>query len=515
MTVSGKIGGGLGLLIFLLLAVHSYHVTRLRRLAEASRDLQAVQFEAALVAIEQLRLVDELEDSTQKLFVTLDPRYLAWEERLRGGFVKTLAKLRRLALSEGEAEAVRQLGQNWDLLPEPTLPSAEEAAPVVREGRRAEPPTLTERRGQLSRLREHVEGVLKANRGEVARKVERSRRASQEAQQISWWVALTAPVLTLAIGLWTIRSIRLPLSRLLYGTRAVAGGEREIQLEPGRDDEFAEVARAFNTMVHRLGELDRLKRDFLAQVSHDLKSPLAAMQETDKLLLEEIAGPLEPKQRRMIELHLVNARRLSAMISNLLDLARLEAGVVEYDRKTHDFNDLVHFVLAEVEPRLRERALALQVSLPEEPLLVSCDGDRILQVIENLVDNAIKFSPRGASLAVRLSHEPGLPEQLPEQLREEVAGDEAQSSALLEVADRGPGVPDDAKERIFEKFQQIESGGPRAKGGVGLGLAICREITQAHRGAVWVADLPGGGSIFYLLLPALAPVPSALIDRGA
>ena len=156
-------------------------------------------------------------------------------------------------------------------------------------------------------------------------------------------------------------------------------------------------------------------------------------------------------------------------------------------------------MLAEFEVQAREKELRTEVSLPEFPLFVKCDQDRILQVIGNLLVNALKFSQRGATIGVRASAIKGIPEHVPEFWREELEGSK-EGFALLSVSDTGPGVPDPHKEKVFQKFHQIKHGKKIAGQGVGLGLAISKIIVEAHRGAIWVEDNPGGGSIFNLLL---------------
>ena len=190
------------------------------------------------------------------------------------------------------------------------------------------------------------------------------------------------------------------------------------------------------------------------------------------------------------------------MISNLLDVSRMEAGVMEYEIKHQDLVPLVRTAIAEIEAQALERQIQIRVTLPERPLLVECDGDRIVQVILNLVGNAVKFSPKEGVIEVQLRAIPEVPEKMPERWRRLITGQgKGGDYGLLMVADSGPGVPDSHKEKIFEKFHQVKHGKKIAGQGVGLGLAICRTIVHAHRGALWVEDNPAvGGSSFCLLL---------------
>jgi two-component system sensor histidine kinase GlrK len=266
---------------------------------------------------------------------------------------------------------------------------------------------------------------------------------------------------------------------------------------------LSQLAKDFNMMAQRLDELDELKKDFVSHVSHELKAPLASMQETTYLLLEEIPGPLTDKQRRLLALHLQGGKRLSSMISNLLDLSRMEAGVMDYEIKKQDLIALIRTVTAEHEVRAREKGLRIDLALSAQPLIVECDGDRIIQVLNNLLENALKFSPQDTAIGVQVRFALDIPWHLPERWQRTVMpAANGTGYALLAVSDSGPGVPDAHKEKIFQKFHQVRQGRKIAGQGVGLGLAICQTIVETHHGAIWVEDHAGGGSVFFVLLPA-------------
>jgi signal transduction histidine kinase len=246
-------------------------------------------------------------------------------------------------------------------------------------------------------------------------------------------------------------------------------------------------------MAARLGDLDRLKQDFVAGVSHDLRAPLASIEETTRLLLEELAGPLEPRQRRMLELNLQATERLSAMIADLLDQRRLESAAIEYDVERQDARKLVEATLAETDRLAREKDQVVEADLPERPVEVEGDRSLLLQAVRNLVTNAIKFTPEGGRLGIRLLPETG-------------------GGLLAEVWDTGPGIPAELRERIFERFYR---GDPERRGrqGTGLGLAIARTIVEGHGGEIWVERGANGGSRFFLRLPE-APPDGSPADRS-
>ncbi|HEX4951862.1 MAG TPA: ATP-binding protein [Thermoanaerobaculia bacterium] len=508
MRVATKIATGSALLVLLLLGALTYNVRLIERAAAMANDLLQSQFAASEATFSLLRRLDSLDVLLGKFLLVNRPDHPAHarapevEDGLLDemeAFETTLEELEALQLSKGEESAVALLRDQWQHF-------VSYCQKVVR--RRGEQPSpAPEAIGEvlpslLQDLKAQANLVYQATGAEVRSDARRTQAASRKVRRLAWAVTGLALVVCLVIIVLTVRSINGPLKRLVAANRAVAAGRFETRLDPARGGDFSRLADSFNAMAERLSELEAMKRDFVAHVSHELRNPLVAMQETNRLLLDELAGPLTDKQRRMLLLNLDSARRLSAMISNLLDLSSLEAGVMTYELRQVDFVELLHSVAAEFEGRLGERGLELHLDLPAEPLLALGDRDRVIQLLENLLDNALKFSPEGGRIEVSLRLLAKLPKGLPAALAHRLAnGTLGRAFVLLAVADTGPGVPDLQKELIFRKFHQV-SGRSRARGsGVGLGLAICAEIVAAHDGAVWVSDRRGGGSVFSVLLP--------------
>jgi signal transduction histidine kinase len=172
------------------------------------------------------------------------------------------------------------------------------------------------------------------------------------------------------------------------------------------------------------------------------------------------------------------------MVGTLLDMARMDAGTMRYDMKPARIDRLVLSTLEEFEALTRDRALEIDTRFPSRNHEVRCDPDRLTQVIGNVIDNAIKFAPRGSKIRVAIE-----------------AGHDS-DGVVVSIADEGPGIPDRYKEAVFARFQQVRPEGARhPRGGTGLGLAICRVIVTAHDGHIWVEDNENGGSTFRIKLP--------------
>ena len=495
MRVSTRLATSSGLVFLLLTGVLAYEVGQVNRLARLSGGLARSGLAAAELSIEQIADLGDLEAGAKKAFVTRDPDYSIRVRDLADRVSSRQEKMASLGLSEG-------VRTQWDLFGTAWRP-VRLAIPGFVTGKVVENEFL----GSLGRAQAQALALATATRVAIREDAARAQSSADRASVLSLAAASMALLVGAVALTLTVRSIQRPLTRLARGTRAVAQGHFDELIEIRGGDEFALLAADFNQMVKKLGELDQMKKDLLSHVSHELKAPLAAMQETNQLLLEGIPGPVTEDQRRLIGLNLQSARRLSALIAKLLDLSRMEAGVMDYDLRPHDLSPVLRGACGEMQALAGERGVALRLSLPPHPLWIFGDADRLYQVVANLLENAIKFSPRGSEVRLAASLAEDLPPHTPERVRPSLAWDPSGKEAVLvSVSDSGPGIPADQRDKIFERFHQVPRGRGREGGGVGLGLAICREIVSAHGGAIWVANSDGQGSLFTV---ALAPLPSA------
>ncbi len=232
----------------------------------------------------------------------------------------------------------------------------------------------------------------------------------------------------------------------------------------------------------RLREVDQLKSDFLGNVSHELRTPLAAVKGYVDNLLDGVAGPLAEKPRHYLGRVRENADRLGRMVSDLLDLTRIEAGKIELAPQPLPVAELVREALDGLRHVADERRVQVTVDVPACPP-VWADPDKVHQVLTNLLANAVKFSPPGGEVSVTVAVE-------------------SVGRVRFTVRDTGPGVPAAERERVFDKFYQVGRVEGERPPGTGLGLTIARHLVELHGGRIWVEDPPGRGAAFVVLLPA-------------
>lgn len=263
--------------------------------------------------------------------------------------------------------------------------------------------------------------------------------------------------------------------------------------------ELRDAERATREARDLAESASRMKSEFIANISHELRTPLQAIIGFSELAQLRVAGD-EPLQQMLHDIHAAGHRML-ALVNDLLDLAKLDSSIGAVQRLPIDLVPLAQGVVQELQPLLLQRQLQVQLEMDAPAMMALGDAKRLQQVLRNLLANAIKFSPVGTAIELsgeRLQHciLPG-------------HGDVPTQALRLLVCDRGPGIPPDELESIFEAFIQSSKTKDGA-GGTGLGLAICRKIASAHRGSVRAFNRPGGGACFELLLPALPFEPPAL-----
>jgi len=240
--------------------------------------------------------------------------------------------------------------------------------------------------------------------------------------------------------------------------------------------------------VSEQAEIERSKDEFVSLVSHELRTPLTSLKGSLGLLSGGVFGRLPDEAQEMLAVAVTNTDRLVRLVNDILDLQRVDAGRLQLSVQSHPLAQLVDDSIANVRGLFTEREVHLEnyVGL-QEGLAVRCDGDRIVQVLTNLLGNAAKFSPAGSTVTVTSYTETDLHQGL--------------DFVVIEVADNGRGIPPERLERIFERFEQVDSSDARHGSGSGLGLAIARVLVEMHDGRLTVTSEPGVGSVFSVSLP--------------
>ncbi len=242
--------------------------------------------------------------------------------------------------------------------------------------------------------------------------------------------------------------------------------------------ERVKMVKAIEDANEKLKELDARKSDFVSRVSHEFKNPLAIIRESTAAVTDGLAGEINAQQKKLLEASRRNTERLIRLVTDLLDLAKIEAGKMEIRREEIDLAGFLNEMVSAHETDVSKKALALAKEIPQNIGMIWADRDKLSEVVINLLSNAIKYTPAGGKVTIK--------------------AEGAENEIRFEISDTGPGIAKEDFEKIFDKFERISA---EKEEGTGLGLAITKDIVALHKGKVWVESEPGKGSTFIVTLP--------------
>jgi signal transduction histidine kinase len=475
LRLRSKIFLGSALVILVLAGVSALSLAAVDRLVFANREITSRAVPTLSLTAANREAMPRLQRLETRAIVLGDRRYaIAWT-KLAAEVGEDFARLAAYALSEDEAVRLREASAAFA---EYRRMVAEEHA-LLRRSDRAQALRLA---GTAALVRgEEVQDSLDLLMAATRARILAAQAEAAQVEARTWSAVLIA--LGVAVGLALLgaaiiaRRITCSLDRLSSATAEVAANEFHEPIAIEGRDEIAALARSFNAMASRLRQVEEEKQAFFAKLSHELRSPLTSIRGAVDLLHRGTPGPLTQRQDRLTDIIGQSSERLLRLVNQILEVSRFRAGLVELDRKPLDLAALVDRVAEELHPQAEQAAVALGRECFGSDFAYLGDEERLYQLVLNLGTNAIRFTPRGGRVVVRLID----------------AGQEFE----LQVEDTGVGIPADALSTIFEPYRQVH----QDRGGSGLGLAIVQGVASAHGGRVTVESCDGKGSRFTVLLP--------------
>jgi signal transduction histidine kinase len=317
---------------------------------------------------------------------------------------------------------------------------------------------------------------------------ERVAEATTEILNAERFVAAALPIallISLGIGIWLLRSISRPVYELERGMHAIAEGdlEHQLRLPKNQETEFGRLASSYQTMARQLAKLERLRAEFVSVASHELKTPINVIIGYLDLMNEGIYGPIDPKQKQVLDTINNQANALTRLVKRLLDISRFEASGGKLEVRQMDLQRFLQTLEGSFSVLASQRSIEFSINHDDNlPETVYWDEDRINEVLGNLLSNAFKFTERGGKVQLKVARK--------------------DSSVEITVADTGAGIPPEQLPHIFDKFFQADNQAAAATKGTGLGLAIAKEIVEAHDGHITVNSKVDHGTTFCVTLPA-------------
>jgi len=307
-------------------------------------------------------------------------------------------------------------------------------------------------------------------------------------------VSLVAFLFTIILTVILAEYIIIPIKKLTRGTQKVSEGNLECKIRINRTDEFGVLADAFNSMVGNLkkaymeitsanAELkkaNRLKDDFLANTSHELKTPLTGIIGIAESLIDGAAGNMTDTQTSNLQMIVFSGKRLTHLVNDILDFSKMKNNDIILHKKPVDMRQITELVSTLLTPVIGSKPVKIHNNINAKMPPAYADENRIQQIMYNLMGNAIKFTDSGSIT---------------------VSSSQSESEMEISIADTGIGIPEEKFGDIFEYFKQIDSSNTRSYGGTGLGLAITKKLVELHGGKISVSSRPGSGSIFKFTIP--------------
>ncbi len=475
MRLASKIFLTSAVVIVVLAGVAALSLRAINGLVSANRDIATRTVPALRLTAAAREAIEPLMRLEVHAVVLGDPSYTtAWTERA-AQVADDLERLGEYALSSWEQLYLREANAAFDGYRR--VVAQERALVQMGDHRGAVRLTDVDARVLAERVEERLGALISATHTRVL-SVEADAARVEGRMWTSVLIALGGAVALALLGAaFLAHRMTRSLDVLSSAAAAVAAGKFRGPIVIKSRDEIGSLARSFNAMVGQLRRVEETRRDFFATVSHELRSPLTSIRGAAELLREGVPGPLTDKQKRLADIVSVSSGRLLRLVNQILEMSRLQAGLVELERSSLDLAELVDRAVEELHPLASEATVTLECERIGAAFVYSGDVERLHQVIVNLGANAIRFTPPGGRVVARVID----------------AGPEFE----LQVEDTGVGIPADALPHIFDAYRQAH----RERGGTGLGLAIVRGIAEAHGGRVTVESREGKGSRFTVLLP--------------
>jgi len=325
---------------------------------------------------------------------------------------------------------------------------------------------------------ETIVGYLLPQEGDQQGSAQFETHMLERINRASLYAALLSGAVALVLAVLLVYFLMYPIQSLTRAAQKIAQGDLAHRVDIDQPRELYDLSDSFNQMANSLQEADKKRKDLTADIAHELRSPLAVQ----RAHLEALLDGVFPIDKENIETVREQNQLLSRLVEDLRVLTLTDSGELVLDIRLHDLAELAESAVERFSAQALEKGILIDTDLCECPP-VSVDAERIQQILHNLLQNGIRYSPKGGSLTLTLNR--------------------AGESALLSVRDSGPGISEDSLHYIFDRFYRVEDSRSRKSGGTGLGLAIAQNLAEVHDGSLTARNHPQGGAVFELTLPLM------------
>lgn len=470
---------GYAVIMVMVVFMGIYVTLKLNQMTEINHKIAKVDGATITLGEHLLEILFSQVGFERKYLIAGDPDFFGEFQRSKAVFEEEVERLSRLVDTEANKNWIEEIKTHYGFY---LALFGEEAKLVAKNEPFPRKEYVEEKDRVVGEIDKALRSLIKNARSERDEKLALSGRISYRAIRITAIAAGLTIALGIAISFFITRNIARPISLLGQKTKEIATGRFQKISSITSPPEIKQLASDFNAMSERLEELDNMKLDFISHVSHELRTPLTSIKAASSMVLEGAFRESE-NQEELLTVIRDECDRLIGAVNRILDLSRMEAKMMDYHFTECSVLSIVQRAVLKLAPLAQRKKIGLELKPCPEVPLVKIDQDRVAQVMENLLGNALKFTPERGEIAVSVS------------LMENQGG-----FVRVSISDTGCGIPKEHLERIFERFKRIERGRETTIG-TGLGLAIVKYIIAEHGGKIWVRSAPGKGSTFSFAVP--------------
>lgn len=477
----------LGYLLVLLIVI-ALGVYSTSRLDEMSRIIHSI----SSIDSETIKMADRIKDSVlsqrsleRKYIVSGDMdfylQFIEVEKYLR----TSLDQISTLMDTERKKKLIEDVKRSH----EKYLSMVQEEVLLKKTGRDYPRHKFSDQKEKLaSDIIHNLQEVAKSAKAAMNKKIEMSGQIGSQASRVTTIITIGFIIMAVLISFFNALTINRPISELIKGIREIAAGKFDKHMQIPSPPEINELASAFNNMCDRLKEIDDMKADLISRISHELKTPLTVIREAVSLHPTCITEGSMEKQARLIGIIEEETERLITSVNKILDLSRMEAGMMDYCMEECNIVNLLEMSVSKIKPIAESREISLEINTDSNLPHAFIDEEKIAAVLDNLIDNALKFTTAKGRVSIGAS--------LKDEKKSKHFQDKKTMFIEVYVSDTGPGIPEQSIKGIFDKYKKLHEKGS------GLGLHIARQIVKAHGGEIWVKSQQGEGSTFFFTVPA-------------
>jgi len=476
-TIFKRMISGYAVIMVMVVFMGIYVTLKLNQMTEINHKIAKVDGVTITVGEHLLELLFSQVGFEKKHLIAGDPDFLEEFHRTKALFEEEMERLSSLADSEKKKGWIADIRTHYGLY----LALFEEEAKLIAKKEPFPRKEYVEEKDRIvGEMDKTLRELIRNARIERDEKLALSVRISYRAIRVTAIAAGLTIVLGIAISFFITRNIARPISLLGQKTKEIATGRFQKISNISSPPEITQLADDFNAMSERLEELDNMKLDFISHVSHELRTPLTSIKAASSMVLEGTFRQPESEEELLTVIR-DECDRLIGAVNRILDISRMEAKMMDYQFTESGLFPILQKAVLKLAPLAQRKKIDLELKPCPELPLVKIDPDRIAQVVENLLGNALKFTSDRGKVAVSVS------------LMEE-------GFVRVAISDTGCGIAKEHLERIFERFKRIDRGRETSMG-TGLGLAIVKYIIADHGGKIWVRSAPGKGSTFSFAVP--------------